>query len=438
MQKLPSYVCTPVKNGKTNKAVRVAVIAAGIRGNHLARQLASCRQAARVVAVAEPDDERRHRFAQMYGLADGAQFVSWKTLCASDMDFDAAIIATLDNQHANPVLACLRRGCHVLVEKPLADTLQGCRLIEEAQRQCGRVVSVCHTLRFMDSFRHVKQIVANGALGHLIHVDHMEAIDHLRFTHNYVRGRWAQEKNNTFLLLHKCVHDVDFVAWLIGKPCVRVSSFGSLSHFNPAHAPEGSGRHCLDGCTIQATCPYSAVRLYVDGDVSGRIQDLGGTNTRASRLEAVRQGPFGACVWHANNDVVDHQVVSMEFECGTTATCTLSGYSATNGRRTRLQGTKGELLFDEAADTITVSTFDGAEAESIPVARPESYHPEDLEIVANWLSAIQEPAARVAVDAREAMRTHAIVFAAEQSRKEGRTVELSEMEHDLCTNPEKL
>ncbi len=414
----------PMKKRKQNKAIRVVIIAAGVRGNHLARQLAVCRQETRIVAVAEPNDERRQRFAKMYGLADSEQFVSWEALCTSDVDFDAAIIATLDNQHALPVLACLRRGCHVLVEKPLADTLQDCRLIEKAQRQSGCVVSVCHTLRFMDAFRRVQQIVADGTLGRLIHVDHMEAIGHLRFTHNYVRGRWAQEKGNTFLLLHKCVHDVDFVAWLIGEPCIRVSSFGNLSYFNPAHAPEGSGRRCLDGCTLQTTCPYSAVRLYVDGDLTGRLQDLGGTNTRESRLETIRHGPFGACVWHANNDVVDHQVVLMEFEGGTTATCALSGYSATHGRRTRLQGTKGELLFDEAADIITVSKFDGTATESIPMVRPKSYHPEDLEIVTNWLAAIQDPAAHVAVDAREAMRTHAIVFAAEQSRKEGRTVEL--------------
>jgi len=316
-----------------------------------------------------------------------------------------------------------------LVEKPLADKIEDCRLIAQTQQETGLVVSVCHTLRYMDAFRKLKEIVTSGVLGRLMHVDHMEAIGHLRFTHNYVRGRWAREANNTFLLLHKCSHDIDFVAWLMDKPCTHVSSFGCLGYFHPSSAPEGSGRRCVDDCRIQSTCPYSALRLYVDGDLTGRMQDLGDTATREARLEAVKRGPFGVCVWRAGNDVVDHQVVSMEFEGGSTATCTMTGYSATHGRRTRLQGTMGELLFDEAEGSITIGKFSGSEPEIIRLPPPDSYHPEDREIVADWLAAIRNPHADVAVNAEEAMKTHAIVFAAERSREERRTVEMSEFDH---------
>jgi predicted dehydrogenase len=411
---------------KTNEIIRVAVIAAGMRGSHLAQQLAYCMQPAQVVAVAEPDDKRRRSFAQAHDLANGAQFTSWEDLFNSDLVFDAAIVATLDNLHTAPVLACLHRGCHVLVEKPLANTLQDCLLIEEAQRQAGVIVSVCHTLRYMEAFRRIKQIVQDGLIGRLIHVEHMEAIGHMRFTHNYVRGRWAKEANNTFLLLHKCSHDIDFVAWLVNEPCSRVSSFGSLGYFKPSQAPKGSGKRCLDGCLILDTCPYSALRLYVDGDLTDRIQDLGDTSTREDRLEVVRRGPFGACVWQADNDVVDHQIVSMEFASGTTATCTMTGYSATHGRRTRLQGSEGELLFDEALGSVTIRKFSNPNPEIIPIQPPDSYHPEDREIVANWLSAIHDSSNGVMVNAQEATKTHAIVFAAERSRKEKRTIEMSE------------
>lgn len=319
-------------------------------------------------------------------------------------------------------------GCHLLIKKPLSDTLEGCSEIARMQRETGLVVSVCHTLRYMDIFRRIKQIVADGILGRLIHIEHMEEIDHLRFTHNYVRGRWAREENNTFLLLHKCSHDVDFVAWLADEACVRVSSFGSLGYFTPTNAPDGSGRRCFD-CPLRDTCLYSAIRLYVDNDLTGRIQDLGDTHSRESRLKAIRLGPFGACVWQAGNDVVDHQVVSMEFAGGTTATCTLSGYSATHGRSTRLQGTKGELLFDEATDSITIKKFAETEPEKIQVQCPKSYHPEDRDIVESWISAICNVSTGIiAVNAQEALKTHSIVFAAEQSRKENRVVNLSELQ----------
>jgi len=92
-----------------------------------------------------------------------------------------------------------------------------------------------------------------------------------------------------------------------------------------------------------------------------------------------------------------------------------------------LQGTKGELLFDEAAGSLIVRKFAEPEPERIRVQRSESYHPEDKEIVENWLSAIRNASAvNVAVDAQEALRTHAIVFAAERSRKEKRVIEMSE------------
>jgi predicted dehydrogenase len=143
-------------------------------------------------------------------------------------------------------------------------------------------------------------------------------------------------------------------------------------------------------------------------------------------MNALVHGPFGLCVWHAGNDVVDHQVVMMEFEGGATATCTLTGYSGSNGRRIRLQGTHGEILFDEAGETISAKIFASGNEETIRIAAPQSYHPEDQEIADEWLSSIISSTS-VSVDAGEALRTHAVVFAAEISRKENRTVKLSEL-----------
>jgi len=409
----------------SNKPLRVALIGAGVRGTNLARQLSCTKSGAQVVAVAEPREERRTAIAQEHALAHNAKFASWEDLADSSIPFDAAIIATMDNQHTGPAIAGLRRGCHILIEKPLADTFEDCLLIERTQKDVDRVVSVCYTLRYMEAFRTLKRIVADGTLGQLIHIEHMEAIGHFRYAHNYVRGRWRKEAYNTNLLLNKCCHDIDFLAWLVDEECIRVSSLGSLSYFTPSNAPVGSGTRCLQDCRIADTCPYSAMRVYVDADLTDKLSELGKVDTREDRLEAVRHGPFGACVWHSDNDVVDHQVVSMEFAGGTTATCTMTGYSPTHGRRIRIQGTKAELLFDEADHTITVRQYAEPEPARIQTPRADAYHPEDKEIVDNWLSAIIDPASqRMTVDASEARRTLAMVFAAELSRKEHRTVEM--------------
>jgi predicted dehydrogenase len=421
----------------SEKPLRVAVIGAGVRGTSLARKLSSSELSAVVAAVAEPDEEKRRSFAEEFNLGKDAVFTGWEDLTNKMSDCNAAVIATLDNQHAGPAVACLNRHWHILLEKPLADSFQDCRLIVKTQEERKKVVAVCHTLRFMDGFRKVKNLISGGAIGELVHVDHMEAIGHLRFVHNYVRGRWAREKDNTVLLLHKCSHDIDYINWLYREPCVKVSSFGSLKYFTSANAPAGSTQRCTDGCAIRETCSYSAPAIYVNAPLNEwPARDICRIHTNEEHLKAIETGPYGVCVWQAENDVVDHQVVLMEFEGGATATCTLTGYSATNGRRVRLQGTHGEILFDEAAGTISTKKFNGQKEDLIYIAPPESYHPEDQDIVDEWLSSIIN-STTVTVDAVEALRTHAVVFAAEISRKENRTVELSELISETSSSLQK-
>jgi predicted dehydrogenase len=406
--------------------LRIAVIGAGVRGTGLSRKLSSSEFAAKVVAVAEPDEEKRNSFAKEFNLPKDNIFSGWENLTTQLDDCDAAIIATLDNQHTGPALACLNRGWHLLVEKPLADSFEKCLMIDKAREKADKVVAVCHTLRFMYGYRKVKQLLEDGTIGQLIHIAHFEAIGNLRFVHNYVRGRWAQEKNNTFLLLHKCCHDIDYINWLIKEPCVRVSSFGSLKFFTPQNAPAGSTNRCTDNCLVRDSCPYNAVRIYVDGPLEEwPAKDICKVHTKDIHFDAIKNGPYGICAWRANNDVVDHQSVMMEFEGGTNATCTLSGYSATNGRRIRLQGSLGEMLFDEAAGTISIKKFAENESEIIGVPSPLTYHPEDKDILDNWISSIILSTS-VTVNTREALRTHAVVFASELSRKERRVVELAE------------
>jgi predicted dehydrogenase len=412
---------------KSNNTIRVAVIGAGVRGTTLARKLSSSEFGAVISAVAEPDEEKRYSFAQEFNLPNKAIFKGWVDLTNNLGDCNAAIIATLDNQHAGPAIACLNRDWHILLEKPLADNFKDCSLIAKTQKERKKVVAVCHTLRFMEGFRKVKEILSSGSIGNLIHIEHMEAIGHLRFAHNYVRGRWAKERENTFLLLHKCSHDIDYINWLFTEPCLRVSSFGSLKYFTPANAPKGSTKRCLDGCIVRDNCLYSAPDIYVNAPLNEwPARDICRIHTKDEHLNAIKNGPFGVCVWHADNDVVDHQVVMMEFDGGATATCTLSGYSATNGRRIRLQGTNGEIIFDEETGTISSTRFTSQKTEVTKIDAPGSYHPEDQNIVDEWLSSIINSTS-VTVDACEALRTHAVVFAAEISRKENRTVEMSEL-----------
>jgi predicted dehydrogenase len=409
------------------RILNIAIIGAGVRGTNLARKIITSGYPARIVAAAEPDEQKRFSCQAEFNIPAENIYTDWTDLCIGLKSCDAVIIATLDNQHSGPALASLGRGWHILIEKPLADTLEECKAIAEKQAEKEKIIAVCHTLRFMSGYRKLKEMVTDNIIGDIVHIDHMEAISNIRYAHNYVRGRWASVLGNTFLLLHKCSHDIDYISWLINKKCQRVSSFGSLKYFNAANSPEGSTSRCISGCSRIKTCLYSAISLYVEAPLNEwPANDICSIHTKESHLEAIQNGPFGKCVWHANNDVVDHQAVLMEFEGNTTAVCTLTGYSATNGRRIRIQGTEGEIVLDEAIGTISVKRFSDNEGTIHKLIPDVTYHPEDKEIVEEWLSSIFHSTA-VTVDAGEALRTHAIVFAAELSRIEKRTVEMAEL-----------
>lgn len=398
--------------------IRVAIVGAGTRGTALATHAAALPGVA-VVAVAEPNPLRRVACARAHDLADNACFKTWQDLAATPLPFDAAIIATLDNAHAAPALALLARGCHLLIEKPLADTAADAAAIRDASHDAGTVVAVCHTLRFMEPVVTIRERVATGAIGTLVHIEQMEAIGHIRFTHNYVRGQWGDARVNTALLIHKCCHDIDYLAWLAGTPCQTVASSGALSFFHPGNRPSDATLLCLD-CPRNTRCLYSALRLYVDTDrTAWPARTISADHSREAHLAAVRSGPWNRCVWQAGNNVVDHQAVLLTFSDDATATCTLSGYSATNGRRLRIHGTEGELFYDEAARVVSIARFDGAILEPIPLPLTDVYHPEDRQIVVDWVRAMRDPARPPAVTPTEACRTLAIVFAAEHARLEG-------------------
>lgn len=405
--------------------IRICVLGAGTRGSNLAVQVKNHFPFASIAAVAEPNERKRAIFCKDHSIEPNKAFISWEELVSSNQEFDAAIIATMDNQHTDPAIAVLKKGWHLLLEKPMAHTLEDCIQIDNAQKESGKLVSVCHTLRYRPEYQKIKEIVDSGKIGEIVTVEHLEAIGNIRFTHNYVRGRWGNEQGNTFLLLHKSSHDIDFLSWLIGEKCKNVTSFGGLKYFNSENAPYGSTSRCTDICKVEESCIYSALKLYVNTDLTEwPARDIPTDHNREAHLMEIQKGPYGKCVWRSDNNVVDHQVVALEFEGGATVTFTMSGFTSFIGRQTRIHGTKGDLFFDEANHNIKLSAFGDDSYEIIEFPVTKEYHPEDKEIVGNWLYAIvRNDPQSILVDTAEALENHSIVFAAEKSRLEGKMIQ---------------
>jgi len=408
----------------------IAILGAGGRGAGFARLIASYGHLGRVVAVAEPRDDYREAFVAAHGIDKAMAFRCWQDFVQQPKLCDAVVVATMDRDHVGPAVACLDLGYDLLLEKPMATSLADCQAIEAAQRRSGAIVGVCHSLRYHKGFRKVKDLIDAGAIGRVMTLDLLEQVAHWHQAHSFVRGNWGNEGRSAPMLLAKSCHDIDYLAFLVGKdkPCRRVSSFGRLSHFTAANAPEGSTERCTDGCAVEASCPYSAIRTYVQTDQRdewpANVCSL--DHSAKAHMDAIRKGPYGRCVYRCDNDVVDHQVVLLEFDGDITATFTMTAFTQGGGRILRVHGDRGELRFEETR--ITVKTFGDNNVQEIVLGRESGGHGGgDTRVVREWLHALHaRDDSGVVANAQESLRTHAIVFAAERSRRERRMVELAD------------
>ena len=406
----------------------IAIIGAGSRGAMFGELIRNHPFLGQIAAVAEPREERRQAIADRHAIPPELQFRAWQDLAARPKLCDAVVISTLDRDHAGPAVVCLEKGYDVLLEKPMASTLDDCRRIEAAQRKTGRIVGVCHSLRYQKAFRKLRDLIAGGAIGRVVSLDHIEQVCYWHQAHSFVRGNWGNEGRSSSMLLAKSCHDLDYISYLVDRPCLRVCSFGALTHFRPENAPAGAPERCTDGCPVEATCPYSAIRLYVHANrAAWPAEVISQDHSLEVHLQAIRTGPYGRCVYRADNDVVDHQVVALEFADDVTATFTMTAFTQGGGRRTRVHGTEGEATFDEGK--ITIRTF--ADNNTTTVAfgpEPGGHGGGDARVVREWLQALHSGGdSRIVANAQESLKTHTIVFAAEKSRRDKRMVELSEM-----------
>ena len=411
--------------------VRYAIVGAGQRGAGYAEWIGR-QPGARVVAVAEPRAHQRERLAREHGATQ--VFSSWEELAAAPRLADAAVVSTQDAAHAGPAVALARKGYHLLVEKPLAPTPEECTELVDAVTEAGVLFAVCHVLRYRPYTRLVKQLVDDGRLGEIVSVQHLEPVGHWHYAHSYVRGNWRRTDEASFMLLAKSGHDIDWLRHIVGKPIERVSSFGSLRHFTAENAPAGSADRCLD-CAVEATCPYSAPRLYLGMVRAGRtgwpVSVLADEVSEASVTTALREGPYGRCVYRSDNDVVDHQVVAMEFAGGATATFTMTAFTPHVDRRTQIFGTRGFLDGDGTRvrlhDFVTERT-EVLETSNEGVDTEAGHAGGDAGLMAAFTRAVESgDASHILSGPAESLESHLVVFAAERSRLLGTVEQIHEV-----------
>ncbi|WP_240777324.1 Gfo/Idh/MocA family protein [Nonomuraea basaltis] len=413
--------------------VRVVLVGAGIRGEIYGHWIAEHPERADVVAVAEPHPDRRRIAASRHGLPASALFEDWRELVGRPRFADAVIITTQDAQHVEPAVAFAEAGYAVLLEKPIAPTEEECRRVVDAVARNKVPFGVCHVLRYTPYTRVLRNLLAEGRIGEIVNVDHIEPVGFAHYAHSYVRGNWRREQTSAPMLLAKSCHDLDWLGHIVGRPVRAVSSFGSLSYFVPGNRPVVAADRCPD-CVLQDSCAYSAVRIYGEhlaaGDLAWPLSVLTPDPTEQSVAAALRTGPYGRCVWACDNDVVDRQVVALEFDGGVTATFTMTAFSTSRPRMTHIFGTMGEIFCD--GSIIRVTDFRTRETQTIDVTAPAADDPllsghsgGDAGLMNDFITAVATWDDHwITGTAAEALAAHELVFAAERARRERRVVHL--------------
>lgn len=414
--------------------VRLIVVGAGSRGAVYARYAREHPDTVRIVGVAEPRQVYRERLAREHAVDPAHVAADWQALAALPRFADGVIIATPDTVHADPAVAFAGRGYHLLLEKPMAPSPAECRRIVAAAGQGGVMLAVCHVMRYTRYTEQLKALVSSGRIGRVVSVDHLEPVGYWHQAHSFVRGNWGNAARSAPMLLAKSCHDLDWIRHVVGLPCLQVSSFGGLFHFRPEARPDGAADRCLD-CAVEATCPYSAVKIYLGrvraGYTGWPVDVLTPDLTEAGVTEALRTGPYGRCVYACDNDVVDHQVVNLRFAGGVTATFTMTGFTRQRDRETRIFGTRGELFGDGTAievhdfltDTTEVFRSDVASDGSIATGHGGG----DARLMAAFVAAVASgDPGPIRSGPEESLETHLMVFAAEDARKRGRVVDVAD------------
>ena len=423
------------------KKMTAILIGAGGRGTTYTDIMARVPEKFQVIAVAEPIRSRRDHIRELHNIPDEYCFEDYKPLLALGKIADLAIICTMDRDHFEPAMMAIDLGYDLLLEKPIAPTAEECVRLTENARSKGVRVLICTVLRYTAIFNQLKNIIDSGKIGRVMSINHEECVGNVHQSHSFVRGNWGNVGRSSNMLLQKSCHDLDILQWLIGKRCKKIQSFGTLSYFTEANAPAGAPDRCIEGCPAAETCPYNAVKLYYDDKKNSWFREASTKKVKPSDedvMNTLKTTQYGKCVYKCNNDVVDHQVVNLEFENGAVASFNMCAFNKGN-RFIRVMGTMGEIYGDMDKNTIEYYDFTSKTTteinacnENLSASIVDGHGGGDPGIVNAFYKYVTEDyygdeisEIGISVD------NHIIAFAAEKSRLERRVIELKDYKREI-------
>ena len=330
------------------KQIKIIVVGFGDRGSIYASYASLRPDIAKVVGIVDPNTFRLKEAQKIYKLSDDQLFTDLDDCLKKNLDVDLYINGTMDQQHYAILKKLAATSKSVLTEKPIVNQKEQLLEIEKIANENHTNIYVGHVLRYTPFYKTIKQLILDGEVGEIRSMELAEHVGSAHYAGSYLRGKWNNEEQcGSTLLLAKSCHDVDLICWLNNVSSPRyVSSFGGRHYFKEENAPKDATEFCYN-CPHERECYYSAIKLYFENNYSAELTyvQLNKENiTDEDKMNFLKTNNFGRCVYKIKEaNVVDRQVMNIEFNNGSVATFTLTGGVPEAMRTISIVGTKGEI-----------------------------------------------------------------------------------------------
>jgi UDP-N-acetylglucosamine 3-dehydrogenase len=229
--------------------LRVGVIGAGAMGkNHI--RIYSEMNDVELVGIVDIDKELVGKLAEKYGTK---AYTDYKELLAQGLDAVSIVVPT--KMHRQVAIESIETGANVLVEKPIADTVENAEAIIEAAEKNNKMVMVGHIERFNPAVIKLKEIIEEGLLGKIVSISTTRV------------GPYNPRIRDVGVVLDIGVHDIDVISFLYGSPV------------NQIYAVAGADIHSFED--------HATIHMRLDHELSGLVEVNWLTPHKIRKLTAV-------------------------------------------------------------------------------------------------------------------------------------------------------
>jgi len=330
------------------KKLKIGVIGLGARAETFVRQLAENKSPrAELFGVCDIDTDRMKKFNQ-YCNTEHVTTYSDPVKFMNEPEMDAVIITTPDFAHLEVAKLAFAANKHTYLEKPLEVTAEKCReIIRESTKSTG-IAFVGFNLRASASIQKMKDLVDNGAIGQVVHIEGLEQLSQSHSA-SFMRRFHRKKAQSGGLLNTKCSHDLDILQWFIGHQhkVAKVASFGGVSIFSPQKAP---AKYCHE-CPYQiySKCPYK--------DKAGFVFPVTGDSPIHKTVDLDIYGG-DLCVYNTEKELIDNQTIILEWDNGVRGNFNLQLFQNKGLRKTTIWGEKGMIERAPGGSNILLTNSD--------------------------------------------------------------------------------